>query len=145
MVRAEMKTTMRRIIKVGGVGLVLAGHANHAAPALAQTNAPPCVIRSFYELPEKITVVKAFRSDVPCSLGEQGITLTDGSDKPTGQDYRCNIASDQLHGTAAAPFSGTAFMVQPPDGLRMAFRKPQQIVAMTIAGPTTKMEVTHLR
>jgi DNA-binding beta-propeller fold protein YncE len=113
-------------------------------PAATPTNPPPRVIRSFHDLPEQTTVVKEFRRDAPEVLAQHGITLTAGSDKPTGHDYRfwgpCTVADDQLHGTVAAPFSATAFMVQHPNGPRLAFRKPQRIVALTIAGPTTRTE-----
>lgn len=111
---------------------------------LAQSIVPPQTIRGFHELPVGITVVKEFRRDAPEVFAALGIKLTAGSDKPTGHDYRswgpCTVANNQLHGTAAAPFSGTAFMVQHPDGLRLVFSKPQRIVAMTIAGPTTRTE-----
>jgi len=114
----------------------------------SQTNHASTVVRSFYDLPSTVTVMKAFPSDTDAIVKQfkgRGVVVKPlpGKTKEHGYGFvsQSTVVARGLHGTIDAPFSLTMFTVQHPAGISMDFEKPQAVVAMTITGPTTQMDV----
>jgi hypothetical protein len=116
-----------------------------AEQAESKTNQVVSVIRSFYDLPEDATVIKAFprsTGSIVRHFANEGITVEPLPGNASGHGYGfVGPVSHSLHGTTDAPFGRSLFALQHRPGILLRFRKPQSVVAMTIAAPTTRMDV----
>jgi len=89
------------------------------------------VVRSYYELPEDITVVKSFAREGEQSIIEalkkQGITCAaiEGGNS-------VGAVWGGMHGTANAPFGGSMLGLRSRSGISLTFKEPQSAVGMTI-------------
>lgn len=138
----------KSIIYVTAVFLVVSPMIIQAKEAKLEARQKLKFVRSFYDLQEDISVMRVFPSSTA------SITKVFESEKVTvkplhGKNKVHNnrfvgqslVVSKNLHGTTDAPFSRSMFTIQHRAGISMTFEKPQTVVAMTICGPTTDMDV----
>ncbi len=104
-------------------------------------------IQSFGQIPNDVTIIKTFKyseTQMLRDLQAIGINvegITKGRLK-SGEDFvgGMTVVAKNLHGTADAPFSRSAFTLNDPLGIRITFDEPKALVAMTLIGPTTNTD-----